>query len=111
MKKEVQKPKKVTIDDLAVMVAKGFNEVGREIGEVKDRLGAVENRLGAVENRLGAVENRLGAVENRLDTVEENIIATRRDLLTMGDRFVLKYEMYDLSTRVGVLEQKAKSKK
>ncbi len=104
MKKEVQKPKKVTIDDLAVMVAKGFNEVGREIGEVKDR-------LGAVENRLGAVENRLGAVENRLDTVEENIIATRRDLLTMGDRFVLKYEMYDLSTRVGVLEQKAKSKK
>ena len=90
MKKEVQKPKKFTIDDLAVMVAKGFNEVGREIGEVKDRLGAVENRL---------------------DTVEENIIATRRDLLTMGDRFVLKYEMYDLSTRVGALEQKAKSKK
>ena len=56
MKKEVQKPKKFTIDDLAVMVAKGFNEVGREIGEVKDRSGAVENRL---------------------DTVEENIIATR----------------------------------
>ena len=75
MKKALGKKKETTINDLAVMVAKGFDGVSKEIGEVKNRLGNVENRLG---------------------NVEENLKATRQDVLNLGDRFVSRYEFDDL---------------
>jgi len=83
------------IENLAIMVGKGFNEMG--------------NRIGNVENRIGNVETRLGTVEKRLDTLDENIKATRRDVLDIGDRFVPRYEFDNLLIRFNRLEAKIKS--
>ena len=95
MKKAISK--KVTIDDLsntidnlAIMVSKGFDGVHKEMGEIKGRLGNVEDRLGNVEG---------------------NLVATRQDILNLGERFVMKYEFQDLASRVMSLEQKQKVKR
>lgn len=90
MKKALAKNKKVTIDDLAIMVARGFESFDKKFTEVKKDIGEVKDKIGKVE---------------------EDIAVVRGDILTVGDRFVLKYEFYDLSTRVGLLEQKKKTKR
>jgi tetrahydromethanopterin S-methyltransferase subunit G len=66
------------LDNLAIVTAKGFNEVNL--------------RLDAMENRLCSVENRLDTFETRLDSVDANIKSTRRDLLAQGDRFITRNE-------------------
>lgn len=67
-------PKRVTIDQLAAMVANGFQALQDEMREgfrqITGRLNGVEGRLGGVEGRLGGVEGRLDGVEGRLGAVE-----------------------------------------
>ena len=56
-------PKKnTTIEDLAVMVKKGFDEVTGSMAQKKD----VDERLGRIDNRLGKVEDRLENIEKLL---------------------------------------------
>lgn len=80
--------KKVTIDDLAIMVAKGFE---------------------AVDKRFNDVDKRFNAVDKRLDDVEESIATTNNNVLNLGDRTVLKFEFDKLVTRVVRLERKTKA--
>lgn len=82
--------KKMTIDDLAVMVAKGFDAVYKKFDEV---------------------DSKFDEVKDRLEKVEENLASTRRDILSMGDRFTMKFEFHELANRVGLLEQKRKVKR
>lgn len=79
-----------TIDNLAIMVAKGFDSVYKEIGEVK---------------------KDVAEVKKDITEVKENLASTRRDVLAMGDKFTLKYEFHDLTNRVSLLEQKRKVKR
>lgn len=79
--------KKMTIDDLAMMVAKGFDEVNKTIS------------------------SEISEVKKDIAEVKENLASTRRDVLSMGDKFTLKYEFHDLASRVSVLEQKRKVKR
>lgn len=78
-----------TIDNLAIMVAKGFDRV---------------------EDRIGKVEDRIGNIEKEVGEVKENLASTRRDILEDGDRFVQKYEFHNLLLRFDRLEQKVKEK-
>lgn len=77
----------MTIDDLAMMVAKGFDEVNKTIS------------------------SEISEVKKDIAEVKENLASTRRDVLSMGDKFTLKYEFHDLASRVSVLEQKQKVKR
>ena len=119
-------PKKVTIDDLALIMTKGFKDVNAKVDEeinslatmvakgfdgVNKEIGEVKDRLGNVESRLGNVEDRLGGVEKEVAEVKENLSATRRDVLETGDRFVPRYEFHDLLVRFDKLEQRVKAKK
>ena len=73
----VERPKHITINDLAGMVQRGFldvrSEFKQEFKTLNERIGGIECRLDSVENRLGSVENRLESVENRLDSVEHRL--------------------------------------
>lgn len=88
MKKVVKK--KITIDDLAIMVAKGFDEVSEKLNK-----------------EIGGVKSELNEVKNRLDKIEVDVRATRRDMLNMGDKFVSYSKFDDLSLRVSTLEKKS----
>lgn len=114
MKKAPTKKKETTIDDLAVMMSKGFHDVNKKIDEDINNLAAmVAKGFESADKRFDKIENRLGNVESRLENVEEDLKlkATREDLLNLGDRFVLKYEFHELLVRFDRLEQKVKTKK
>lgn len=91
MEKNPTKNKKITIDDLAMMVAKGF---------------------GSVNKRFDKVEDRLGKVEKDILEVKENLGVVRMDVLGIGDRFVSKHEFSEhlLSCSSMSLGQKEKVK-
>ena len=74
--------KDMKIDDLAVIVAKGFS----------------------------AVDKRLDNVDKRLEELDDNIKSTRQEVLKVGDRFVPRYEFDNLLTRVIRIEQKLQGK-
>ncbi|MBI5799040.1 MAG: hypothetical protein HZB10_03870 [Candidatus Yonathbacteria bacterium] len=98
MKKEVTK--KVTIDDLAVMIAEGreeTNELARMVAKGFD---------GMREEMNG----RFDKVEKEVAEVKENLAGTRRDVLEIGDRFVPRYEFHNLLVRFDRLEQKVAGK-
>lgn len=78
--------KKVTIDDLAIMVANGFDGVRDEMNK------------------------RFNKVEKDISDVKENLATTRMDVLGIGDRFVSKHEFSQHLIRFQLLEQKVKGK-
>jgi archaellum component FlaC len=86
-----------TIDNLAIMVAKGFDRV--------------DERFNKVENDIVGVKKDIAEVKESLEIVEENLNTTRMDVLGIGDKFVSKHEFSQHLVRFGLLEQKVKSKK
>lgn len=87
--KKVTKNKIITIDDLAIMVAKGFDGVRSEINELKVDVKGV---------KVGISE------------VKENLRITRNDVLNIGDKFVSHHTFDQLASRVSNLEKKANKK-
>lgn len=118
---------KVTIDQLALMVERGFNEVcermDKGLKEVDERFDKVEDRLDKVEDRLDAVENKLDRIETRLDSLERRILAIE-DILTEHGKDIkeIKNEIkaikesgskqwekfWEIEKRVNILESKIK---
>ena len=78
--KKENKNRKMTLDRLAVMVAKGFEKTATK--EEMDR-------------RFGSVEQRLGKVEYRVDEIYEIVVDREKDVL-------------DLQVRVNKLEDNVK---
>ncbi|HEY4714940.1 MAG TPA: hypothetical protein VIH31_00325 [Candidatus Paceibacterota bacterium] len=96
MKKVLRRSKKVTIDGLAIMVAKGFDGVNK--------------RLDGHDKKFEGIDKRFEGIDKRFDKVEEEIKLARRDILDVGDRFVARYEFDGLLIRFNRLEQKVKEK-
>jgi len=98
----------MTIDDLANMIAEGredTNELARMVAKGFD---GVHNEIGEFKKE---VNMRFNETEKDIAEVKENLASTRRDVLSMGDKFTLKYELHDLASRVVLLEQKGKTKR
>ena len=85
----MKKPsKQMTLEDLAAMVARGFERVDARF-----------------ENMATKEEMTRGFAE-----VEKSINKVRLDILDVGDRFVTKHQFDQLVTRFTVLEAKVKHK-
>jgi len=67
--KKISKNKKITIDDLAVMVAKGFENTSTkdDLREVTKKLDDIDYRLGKIESNH---ERRLDLLEDRMQVVK-----------------------------------------
>lgn len=86
--------KSITIDDLAIMVAKGFDDVKKELKtEFKTELGSFKSET-----------------EENFKKVEDNFKKVRSDILNMGDRFVPRHEFDSFLMRFHRLEQKVDGK-
>jgi len=77
-----KKTKKVTTDDLAIMVAKGFENT--------------------------ATKTDMGEVKKDIKELKENVKDIKKDILNLGDRFVSFHTFDSLANRVKVLEEKKK---
>lgn len=97
MKKEPKK--KITIDDLAIMVGRGFSEVNENMNK---GFADANSRFEKIELRLDKVEIKLVQIDYRLTQVEENQL----DLKLRID--VLNYAKVtdELRDRIIVLEKK-----
>lgn len=84
-------------NDLAIMVANGFERVDKEFGEVRKEFGEVRKEIAEVKKDVAEVK--------------ENLATTRMDVLGIGDRFVSKHEFSQHLIRFSLLEQKIKTKK
>ena len=80
MVKRGQDKKVTTIDDLARMVQKGFEntasaqELGDFRAEANTRFERIDTRFNKVETRLDNMENRfIGAHENRIERLEDDM--------------------------------------
>ena len=72
VQKSKKNGKKVTLDDLAHMVASGFSEVRKDMHNLQDSL---EEKIDGLDDRLTMVERRVGENANALFDLKEDIAA------------------------------------
>lgn len=96
MKKLAQNNKKTTIDDLAIMVAKGFANI--------------DEKFIKADKEFNNIDKRFDEVKSEINEVKENLRITRNDVLNIGDKFVSYHTFDQLASRVSNLEKKANKK-
>lgn len=85
------KKENVTLDDLAMMVQKGFDHV--------------DKRFAAIDKRFDEVDNRFEKIEKKLDLLERG----QEDIKLRQDNCVYRFELKELDRRVGILERRLKA--
>ena len=72
----IRSGKRISMDELARMIAKGFKEVGENFNgrfvRIEDRIAKVETRLTNVEQNM-ATKDDIVRLENRFDSLEKTI--------------------------------------
>ena len=79
-------PKKITLESLASMVAKGFEGVDKKFETLEAKM---DKKFDEVDKRFGQLDQRFERIELRLDNVAH------------------RFELKDLHGRVSILEKRA----
>ncbi len=104
--------KSMTIDDLALMVAKGFENTAS-----KDGLQKIEQRMEGLEGRMGKLENKMGRLESEMEGLHSSVnnylkLSDERYLELKGRQTVIVSWIQKIAKKTGVqidlkeLEQK-----
>ncbi len=88
----------ITLDDLANMVAKGFESVDKRFESMEERFESMEGKLGSMEKRMATKED-LARLEHRVEEIH--------DIVTV----LAEGEIPDLQRRVRILERVVKVSK
>ena len=93
--------KKTTIEDLAQMIAKGFEQTAtkEDFKHLDNRMDNFEGRMDNFEGRMDNFELELSHANARLSTIESDIADIKRDMVNRN-------EFEDLMGRVKYLEIK-----
>ena len=86
---------KVTIDDLAIMVQKGFSIIDEKFDHLEGKVGHLETRFDHLENKVEHLETRFDHLDERVDNIEFKI-----------DMLAPQSDVDSLEKRVCVLEKK-----
>ena len=95
------KKKKITIDDLAMMTKRGFDEIGESI----------KRGFEGVGKRFEEVDKRFEGVNNNIRILSDNNAREHEDLKLRLDNVAYRFELVELQKRVEVLEKKTGVKK
>lgn len=71
MKHDKEK-KETTLDDLALMVGKGFNSMDEKFKNVDKRFESADKRFDKIESRLGKLEKGQEEIKDKLDKKVSN---------------------------------------
>lgn len=92
--------KKITLEDLAVMIAEGFN--------------AIENRFVGVDQRFISIDQRFVGVEGRLNDLTQEVRQFKKETTDNFERIDLRLQQVayqsdyrELDQRVTTLERRA----
>jgi len=79
---ESEQKKETTLDDLAIMVAQGFEHVGGRMDKLEGRMDKLEGRMGVLDHRMEALNS---TVNNYLELSEKRYSELKqRDALLAG---------------------------
>ena len=62
-----------SIDDLALMVAKGFEHVEGRMDKFEGRMDKLEGRMDKFEGRMDKFEGRMGNIEHQMEALNSNV--------------------------------------
>ena len=88
---ENEKTTSQLLEDLAIMVAQGFERVEK-------RFETMENRFETMEKKFEEIDMKFERVFVRLDTIDDKVTNIRYDFRKINEA--------DLISRVGILEEK-----
>ncbi|MEK7576946.1 MAG: hypothetical protein AAB482_04625 [Patescibacteria group bacterium] len=101
--------KKMTIDDLAFMVNKGFDHMSETLADKKSvnkRFDLVDEQFSAVDQRFNLVDKRFTGVEQKLDHMDARLGSVERDVAEIRKHFVYRDEFEDALARLRLVEKK-----
>jgi hypothetical protein len=104
--------KKTTIDDLAVMVKKGFDQMvdkatfGVFVDDVHKRFGSVDKRFETVEGDIKHIKNEIGHLKNEVGHLNASMTIVQHDIGEIRRHFVYRDEFEDALARIRLLEKK-----
>jgi hypothetical protein len=83
---------KVTTDDLAIMIAKGFRGVDEKMSGLEKRL---TGKIDSVDTRLTSLESKVNQMDMRLTSQLDNVVLnyTRRDEHSKLEKRVRRLEL------------------
>lgn len=104
MKSKKLKNKIITLDDLAIMVAKGFSDqesrFNKRFDSLEEKFNVLDDKVENLDKAIFDLQLRIGSVEERLSSIEK----TLGPLLLVVD--TLKFNWKDHDMRIARLEKK-----
>ncbi len=79
--------KKITIDNLAIMMKKGFDDTATKI-----QVSGLEKRVDGLEGRFDGVEKRLDKIDARLERIEGTILKHHASQIESLEKRILRLE-------------------
>ena len=94
------KAKNITIDDLALMVSKGFASMDKRFDEIDERFDRVEGRLDNLEKGFEEMKEELFYIRAELNKKTDNF--SHKDLELRLEKLEEKFKKYEklLATKV-----------
>ena len=113
-KKTKQVKSQITIDDLALMIGKGFSGVDERFDRMENEIVLIKERLDRIEMKLDSLERRIFAIEDILTKHGRDIEEMKRDIKEIKAELkglkktdgVNSNKIFGLEQRVKVLEVK-----
>ncbi|OGZ43928.1 MAG: hypothetical protein A3J55_00655 [Candidatus Ryanbacteria bacterium RIFCSPHIGHO2_02_FULL_45_17b] len=108
--------KKVTNEELARMIAKGFENTATKddikrldgrMDTLDDRMDTLDGRMDHFEERMDRFEERMDRFDGRMDHMDARLGRIEADVAEIRGNLVYKDEFEDLMARVKYLEIKA----
>jgi len=96
-----KKEQQITLDDLAAMVANGFQKMSDQFS---DRFDGVDKRLDGVDKRLDGVDKRLDGVEFNMNGLRQEFNAFRSETRANFER--LWNEIAKINHRLDLIEKR-----
>jgi phage shock protein A len=76
---ENEQPKRVTIDQLAGMMANGFAEMRDQFASLENHIGDLDTHVGQLDARVAGVENGLKELSYKVDQLDAKVETHRQE--------------------------------
>lgn len=94
---------KITIDELAAMVQRGFKEAADENGRNFER---IEKQFGGMDARFDGIDARFDNMDARFDNMDARLGRLEADVSGLRVEIVYRHEFEDALARIKYLERK-----
>lgn len=94
------KKEKISMDDLALMIGKGFEHVDQ-------RLDAMDKRMCSMDQRFDKMDERFDKMDGKLDDMDRSNNQAHENAGLRLNEMAYRFELTDLKKRVEILEKRA----